>query len=144
MLVQGLATYSPSSKIIRPTAPLPNCINCMAHLSVLYFMNLPSLQLLVLHTYEKPHCAINVLYVAFWAFVVKYENQELIWLKFHKLPRCSNSKGNRIVRGKLVRFAIPCGVCFWVVTRERLSTIVLVHIPAVILCKIDLFLFTLQ
>jgi len=49
----------------------------MAHLSVLYFMNLPSLQLLVLHTYEKPHCAINVLYVAFWAFVVKYENQEL-------------------------------------------------------------------
>jgi len=34
-----------------------NCSNCMAHLVVLYFMNLPSLQHLVLHTY------INVLSV---------------------------------------------------------------------------------
>jgi len=40
-------------------------------------MNLPSLQHLVLHTYEKPHCAITVLDVTFWAFVVEYENQEL-------------------------------------------------------------------
>jgi len=49
----------------------------MARLVLLYFMNL-SLQHLVLHTYEKPHCAVNVIYVAFWVFVVKYENQELI------------------------------------------------------------------
>jgi len=40
-------------------------------------MDLPSLQQPVLNTYEEPHCAINVLYVAFWAFVVNYENQEL-------------------------------------------------------------------
>jgi len=50
----------------------------MAHLVVLYFTNLPSLQHLVCHAYEIPHCAINVPYVAFWAFVVKHENQELI------------------------------------------------------------------
>jgi len=80
---QGSATYGPPSKIIRPAATLPNCTNCTTRQVVLYFMNLPSLQHLVLHTYEKPHCAINVLYVAFLAFVVKYENQELI---------CFNSK----------------------------------------------------
>jgi len=83
VLVQESATYGPRagcgppSKIIRPAAPLRNFINCMARLVLLYFMNL-SLQHLVLHTYEKPHCAVNVIYVAFWVFVVKYENQELI------------------------------------------------------------------
>jgi len=54
----------------------------MTGLLVLYFMNLSPLQILVLHTYEemfeKPHRAINVLYVAFWAFVRNCENQELI------------------------------------------------------------------
>jgi len=98
ILEQESATYGPPSKIIRPAAPLPpNCINCMVHLVVLCFMNPPSLQHLVLHTYEKPHCAINVPYVAFWTLVVKCENQELIWLKFHKSPRFNNSKGNGIV-----------------------------------------------
>jgi len=33
--------------------PSPNCSNCMARLVVLYFMNLPSLQLLELNTYEE-------------------------------------------------------------------------------------------
>jgi len=53
-----------------------NCSNFMAHPVVLHFMNLPSLPLLVLHTYEEPQCAINVLYVLFWAFVMKCENKE--------------------------------------------------------------------
>ena len=150
MLVQVSATYGlragwgPPSKIIPPGAPLPNCINCMARLVLLYFMNLPSLQHLVFHTYEKPHSALNVLYVPFWVLVVKYENQRLIWLIFHKSPGFNNSKGNGIIGGKLVRPAIHCGVCFMPATRERLPIPVLVHIQAVILCKIYSFLFSLQ
>jgi len=50
----------------------------MARLVVLYLMSLPSLQHLVLHTYEKPHWTINVLYVVFSIFVTNSENQELI------------------------------------------------------------------
>ena len=76
-------------------------------------------------TYEKPHCVINVLYIAFWAFVMNCENQELIWLKFPKFPsfiNSINSKGNIIVDGKLVRSAIPGRVCFWHATRETLQT----------------------
>jgi len=37
----------------------------MALQVLLYFMNLPSLQRLVLHTYEKLHYAINVICAAF-------------------------------------------------------------------------------
>jgi len=77
--------------------------------------------------YEKPHGTINVLYVAFWAFVMNCENQELIWLKFHKCARFNNSKGHGIVGGKLVQPAIPCRVCFWPATRERLPTPVVEH-----------------
>jgi len=33
-------------------SPFTNCSNCMARPVLLYFMNLPSLQLLVSHTYE--------------------------------------------------------------------------------------------
>jgi len=51
--------------------------NRIARLVVLYFTNLPSLQLLAWHTYEKPHCVTNVLYIAFWAFL-NCENQEFI------------------------------------------------------------------
>jgi len=70
-----------------------------------------------------PHCTMNVLYVAFWAFVTKCENQELIWfVTFHKSPRFSNSKGNGIVGRRLVAPPIPCRVCFWLATRERLPT----------------------
>jgi len=50
----------------------------MAHLVVLYFVNLPSVQILLLHTFEKPHCAINILYVIFWVFLMKCETHELI------------------------------------------------------------------
>jgi len=50
--------------------PFTNCSNCMDRLVVLYFMNLPSLQHLLFHTYEeilyeKPHSALHVLYVVF-------------------------------------------------------------------------------
>jgi len=96
----GVGSLGPAGRI-RPVAPLPNCSNCMARLVVLYFMNLPSLQLLVWHTYEKPHWAINVLYVAFWAFIMNCENLELIWLKFPKFPSFINNTGNVIVGGKL-------------------------------------------
>jgi len=57
-------------------------------------MNLPSLQLLVLHTYEellmRNRTAINV----FWAFVTyNYENQELIFsMKFPSFISSINSK----------------------------------------------------
>ena len=64
-------------------------------------------------------------HINLWVFVVKYEDQELIWLKFHKFPRFNNSKGNRIVGGKLVRPAIHCRVCFWLAARVRLPTPVL-------------------
>jgi len=43
----------------------------MVRLVVLYFMSLPSLQHLVLRTYDKPHWTINVLYVVFSYF--RYE-----------------------------------------------------------------------
>jgi len=43
-------------------------------------MNLPSLQLLVLHIkgdlFEKPHCVTIVLYFIFWVFAMNCENQE--------------------------------------------------------------------
>jgi len=58
-LHQGSATYGPRagfrppSKIIRPAALSENCSNCMARLAALYFMNLPSLQLLALNTYKE-------------------------------------------------------------------------------------------
>ena len=68
---------------IRSVAALPNCSNCMARLVALYFMNLPSLQILVLNTYEEVLTrnstdAINVLFVTFCAFVMNCDIQELI------------------------------------------------------------------
>jgi len=59
MIVQYRATYSPwdgsgpPSKIIRLATPLPNFSSCMDRLVVLYFMNLHSLQNLLLDTYEE-------------------------------------------------------------------------------------------
>jgi len=50
----------------------------MARPVVLYFLILPSLQLLLLHTYEKLHSAIDVLHVAFGIVFMNCENQELI------------------------------------------------------------------
>jgi len=49
----------------------------MARVVVLYFMNLPSLQLFVVHTDDKPYCARDALYAVFMAFVMKRDNQEL-------------------------------------------------------------------
>jgi len=66
-LKQGSATYGPPSKIIRPAAPLQIVVT-MAHVVVLYFMSLPSLQHLVLRTYEEPHWTMNVVYVVFFYF----------------------------------------------------------------------------
>ena len=84
---------------------------------------------------EPCHCydvsadlAINALYVVFWAFVMNCENLEFIWLKFHKFPNFNNiinSKWNGIDGEKLVRPAIPCRVCFWPTTKERLPTLAL-------------------
>jgi len=74
-------------------------------------MNLSPLQRLVLHTYEKLHRALNVLYVLFWAFVVNFDYQALFLFMFHKLAIFNdiiNSKENLIVSGKLVRPVIPC------------------------------------
>ena len=74
------AGSGPPSKIIRPAAPLTNCSNCMSRLLVLYIMNLPSLQLLVYvlylwgTIYEKPLCAIKVLYIVFSALDMNCEN----------------------------------------------------------------------
>jgi len=59
VLVQWSATYgSPAKQNYLAAVPLTNCINYMVHPVVLCFMNLPSLQHLVLHTYEKAHCAV--------------------------------------------------------------------------------------
>jgi len=61
-LGQGSETYGPGagsdppSKIIRPAVSLPNRSNCMARLysgRLLYFVNLPSMQLFVLNTYGE-------------------------------------------------------------------------------------------
>jgi len=84
----------------------------MDPLVVLYFMNLPSLQNLLLNTCEE-------------LLMKNRTAQELICLKLHKFPRFNNSKENGIVGGKLVRPAIPCRVCIWPGTRERLPTLVL-------------------
>jgi len=74
----------------------------MAGLVVLYFINLPSLQLLVLNTYEELLTrssidAINALYAAFYAFVMNCGNQELIWLNFRQFPRFNNSKETELL-----------------------------------------------
>jgi len=49
----------------------------MARLVVLYFMSLPSLRFVVVHTYEElleVWCfAVNVLYVVFWVFLMNCE-----------------------------------------------------------------------
>ena len=74
--------------LIRPAALLPNCSDLMASL-VVYFINLPSALC----------CAINVLYVAFWAFVTNCENQELNLIKSQLYQRLCNSKRNGIVSG---------------------------------------------
>jgi len=98
---------SPSGRILHEFALL--AISCIAYL--------------LRNTYGKPHCAINVLNVILWAFVMNCENLEFIWLKFYKFPSIIdiiNSKGNEITGGKLVRPAISCSL-FWPATRERLS-----------------------
>jgi len=56
--------------------PFANWRNCMVLIVVLYFMDLSSLQLFVVHTYEKPYCARDAPHVVFRAFVMKCENQE--------------------------------------------------------------------
>jgi len=64
---------------------------------------------------ETPSCAVNVVYVVFWALVMNFENQESIQLKFQKFPsfiNITNSKGNGIVGGKLVRPSIPVQFVF--------------------------------
>jgi len=45
---------------------------------------------------------------------------------FSKFNNITNSEGNGIVGGKLVRPARPCRVCLWPATKDRLSTPVLV------------------
>jgi len=67
----GVGNLQPTGRI-RPTkknyparTPFTNCSSYMARLVVLYFMSLPSLQRLVLHTYEKPHWTTNVVNVFF-------------------------------------------------------------------------------
>jgi len=58
-LTPGVGNLRPAGQI-RPgkrnhpaRSPFTQCSNCMARLVVLYFMNLPSLQHLVLYTYEE-------------------------------------------------------------------------------------------
>jgi len=79
----------PPSKVIWPSAPLPNCSNCMNCLVMLHFTILPSLQLIVLNTYKEllvSNRTINMLYVLFCAFVISCGNQAWISLKFHNFP----------------------------------------------------------
>jgi len=54
----GVDGLRPAKQNHPARSPLANCSTCMARLV--------AFPLLVLHTYEKPHCAIN----AFWVFVV--------------------------------------------------------------------------
>jgi len=48
---------------------------------------------------------------------MNYENQELIWFKYHSFNNILNSEGNGIVGGKLVRPVKLRRVCFWPATR---------------------------
>jgi len=50
---QGSATYSSPNQFIPLAAPLQIVLTVMAHLVAQYFVNLPFLQHLVLHTYEE-------------------------------------------------------------------------------------------
>jgi len=46
-------------------------------------------------------------------------------LKFPKFPSFDNiinSRGNELVSGNLVQPTMPCRVCFWPATRERLPS----------------------
>jgi len=67
----GVGSLRPTKQNYPPRSPFTKCSNYMARLAVLYFMSLPSLQHLVLRTYDKPHWTINVLYVVFSYF--RYE-----------------------------------------------------------------------
>jgi len=120
----GVGNLLPAKQNYRPRSPFTNCSNYMARLVVLYFMSLPSLQHLVLHTYEKPHWTINVLYVVSSTFVTNSENRELIWLKLHNLPSISNftnSEENGIVGRKLIRPARPCRVIYSIFNMPEFS-----------------------
>jgi len=64
----GVGNLRPAKHNYPPRSHFTNCSNDMARLVVLYFMSLPSLEHLVLHTYEKPHWTINVLYAVFSYF----------------------------------------------------------------------------
>jgi len=47
----GVCNLRPAKQNYPPRSPFANCSNYMTRLVVLYFMSLPSLQHLVLHTY---------------------------------------------------------------------------------------------
>ena len=88
-------------------------------------------------TYEKPHCAINVLYVVFCAFVINCANQEWISLKLHKFPSFTeilNSKESGIAGEKLVRPARASRVSFWP------ATLVAAACWSSFLCSVNLIL----
>ena len=113
--------------------PFTNYSNCMTRLGALLFYESSLLTnscfaSLWGTTYEKLHWAIDVLNGVFWSFVMNSEDQELIWLKFYKFPNFINiiiSRECGIIGGKLVGPAIPCTVCFWLASKERLPTPVL-------------------
>ena len=93
--------------------------DCLQDVMLLASSNLePELQKLSnkqQHQISHQCCAINVLCVVFCSSFTNCENQELIWIKFHKFTNFNiiNIEGNKSVGGKLVRPARPCRVCFW-------------------------------
>ena len=74
---QGSATYGPPSKIIRPAAPL-QIVGTARPRSGIIFYESALLATFVVHTYEKPYCARDALYVVFRPYVMKCESQQLI------------------------------------------------------------------
>jgi len=74
----GVGNLRPAKHNYLPRSPFTNCSNYMARPVVLYFMSLPSLEHLVLHTYEKPHWTKMYFMSFFPTFITNSENQELI------------------------------------------------------------------
>jgi len=132
----GVGNLRPAGRI-RPAkqnhqvrSPFTNC-NCMARLKVGYilwifppstFFNCILMRNYLLETELCYRCAVfHIL-----GFDMDCKNHEFIWLKVFDFPffiNTMNSKINKISGGKPVRPAIPCRVCFWPATKERLQTL---------------------
>jgi len=95
---------------------------------MLYFMKLPSLRFLVLHTYEELLMRNRALrykctLCRILGFRYKLWKSGVNLIKIPQIPKFYQQ--HKLLLDKWARPAKPCQVCFWPATRETLPTPVL-------------------